>query len=208
VKTDDDKGAGGKDALKADLAKERDKRQALEGDVTALKEKLVESTRKTDDLAKSILKALGKGDDEDDPVKALEESKKQIGDTEARAKKALLQSRVESLAATMNCHDPATVYAVGNAAGLFAEVEVDLDKGVLTDVKPVIEGLLKDKPFLAKAPGDQPKGGSPPGSDPDPSKPEKAELEELIKQAKAGDEIAAMKVSKNLKRIRELGLKS
>jgi hypothetical protein len=200
-----DGGAGGKEAVLADLARERDKRQALEAEVKGFKEKLVESEQKTDALAKSILKALGKGEDgDDDPVAALEAEKKKVAATEERARSALLKAAVMGKASELGAHDPESVFAVGSAAALFGQVEVDLEKGSVSDVTAVIDDLLNSKPFLKKAAADPAGGGSPPGSDPDPEKVDKEEVQKMLDLARAGDPQASLWVSKNLGKINQL----
>jgi hypothetical protein len=199
------KGAGSKEAVLADLARERDRRQGLESEVSTLKEKLVENEQRFDNLSNAILKSIGKGEEED-PEAALEQAKKSNAVLTGKAKMALLRARVETEASSLNCHDPAAVFAVGNTAGIFDGVEVDLDKAQVGDVRSIIEKMVEESPWLARMPADPPAGGSPPASDPDPEKIDKAGLEQLVKKAKEGDPIAQIQVSKNLKRIQELGL--
>lgn len=202
---DDGKGAGSKEAVLADLHRERDRRKTSEKEVRELKESMVENTKANEDFKAKILKAIG-GEETDDPEAALDAANKKTESITAKAKNALLKARVETEAAALNCHDPAAVFAVGNSAGAFAGVEVDLDKAEVGDVKSLVEKMVSDSPWLAKAPGDQSAGGSPPGSDPDPDKADAGELKEMIAKAKSGDEMAMLQVSKNIKRIRELKL--
>lgn len=72
---DDYKGAGGKDALKADLADERKKRQAEEARSQALEEKVAELAQFRDSLASLM---GGKADEEADPTEMVASLQQQI----------------------------------------------------------------------------------------------------------------------------------
>lgn len=84
-----DEGKGGKDAILADLAKERDKRQELEKQIEALKS----STISRDDLAKALGVAPEETSDADKLAEQLASITSRIDAAEKRA--ALLESAAE-----------------------------------------------------------------------------------------------------------------
>ena len=195
----DDGGAGGKEAVLADLARERDKRQALETDVKSIKEQLVEEKKKSDAMKSALLKAAGVEDPDGDPVEVM---KAKLEKSEAKMREALVRSAVIAEASKAGAVDPDDVAALLDRSAL----EIDLDNLKVTGVEEAVKELLEKKPHLKAATPGQPKGAEPPGGDPDAASADRDEMIAIIKRARQGDEAAQVTLSKNLARIRELGI--
>lgn len=175
---------------------ERKKRQAAEQLVTDN-----EAKQALKDAA--LRKALGIESEEDDPEKKIEAMTKKNEETEARARRALIQAAIVAEASKAGAINPEDIFALSDVSA----IEVDLESGKVTGAEEVVKEVLKNRPHMKKETKDQPGGGSPPGSDPKPEALEKSELEELVKKAQAGDEHAIHLITKNNKRIQELGIK-
>ena len=193
----DDKGAGGKDAILAELSEERKKRQGLEGEIKSIKDG-------QESLKKSLLKALGHPDGEDgDPEAAARAAALREKAALSKAESALKKAAVVAEAGKLNVLDMDAVWKLGDWDAL----EVDLDKGVVKGAADAVSALIKEKDWLVKKPGATPAGGQPAGSDPSPEGLKKDELVKLAKKARAGDEIAALELMKRNKEFLAAGIK-
>lgn len=175
--------------------KERKARQEL-----ADKVKKMEADTKT--FQDTLLKAMGKGPD-DDPKTAAENAVKDRDKYRGLAEATLLNSAVIAEAVKQGSHDPEAVAALINRS----ELKVDLEASKVEGVSEAVKALLKAKPYLASKPPAPPAGGSPAGGDADPKGISQKEWDELKAAAKAGDPMALLQVEKKLAEARKLGLK-
>lgn len=142
---DPDAGKGGKEAVLADLAKERDARQALEQKVTDL-----QTAQQTQ--LDAIAKALGlKQDEPPDPAKLAE----QVTTEQAKAREAAVQLAVYRNAATAG-GDPDALLDSATFLASLAKVDPTNAEAVATAVKTAVEA----NPRLGTAPA----GPTPPPS--------------------------------------------
>lgn len=140
-----DSGKGGKDAVLADLAKERDARQALEKQVTDL-----QTAQQTQ--LDAIAKALGlKQDEPPDPAKLAE----QVTTEQAKAREAAVQLAVYRNAAQAGGDPDALLDSATFLSGL-AKVDPTDAQAVATAIKAAVEA----SPRLGSAPA----GPTPPPS--------------------------------------------
>jgi hypothetical protein len=159
-----DDGKGGKDAILADLAKERDKRQALETTVTDMQTKQQEQM---DALAKAL--GLKADDAPPDPTKLAEQitaEQSKTTDAEARATSAERQLAVFKAAPALDAN---AVTLLDSTAFLDSIKDVDhADTDALGEaIKKAVE---RDDRFKATPPTPAfPGGPRTPGARPEPS---------------------------------------
>lgn len=150
---DGDEGKGGKDAILADLAKERDKRQALERQMSDLQ---ASQQQQLD----AIAKALGlKEDEKPDPAKLTEQLTKE----QQTAREAQVQLAVYRNAADAG-GDPS---ALLDSASFLASLK-DVDPTDAQAVQAAIKAAVEASPRLAVQDGKNP----PPSFGGGPRKPE------------------------------------
>jgi hypothetical protein len=130
---DPDDGKGGKDAILADLAKERDKRQELEG-------KLTEQQAQMD----AIAKALGLKEDTPPDPEALTA---QVEAEQSRAREAALQLAVYRNAAANDANPDALLDSAS-----FLQSIAEVDPTDVTKVGEAIKSALEKNPLLKASP--------------------------------------------------------
>ena len=194
--TDDGGGKGSKEAVLKDLAGERDRRQAAEGEVKTLKEEMVKMKKQQDERDVRLRQALGV-ETEEDPIEVM---KHKAESNERLAREALVKSAVIAEASKQGAVDPDDVFALIDRS----ELDIDFEKLSVSGVDQAVKNLLEKKPHLKGGKPSQPAGAQPPSSDPDGDQLDREKLTDMVKRAKKGDDFAAMQVSKNLKRIKEL----
>lgn len=164
---DGEEGKGGKDAILADLAKERDKRQSLEKQFTDLQ-------NQQQSQLDAIAKALGlKGDEPPDPEKLTQ----QLTQEQQRAREAAVQLAVYRSAATAGGDPDALLDSASFLRGL-GNVDPADSEAVATAIKAAVEA----NPRLGangtrRSPRPDPTQGRPPGQPLDPRAADLAQIE-------------------------------
>lgn len=155
----DDDGKGGKSAVLADLAKERDARQALEQQVNDLK---AAQQSQLDALAKAL--GLKSDDTPPDPERLAEQVKAE----QAKARDAAMQLAVYRAAATHEANADALLDSTSFLASLKDVDPADAD-AVSAAIKAAVEGSDRFK-VATPAPAAPSFGGGPrkPADKPDP----------------------------------------
>lgn len=173
----------------AEVAEERQKRHALEGEVKGLKDQL-------EGFKNSIATALGIKK-EDDPAKAAEGAKAESDRMKSIAENSLAKAAVIAAAGRKGAVDPEAVFKLGDVGSL----KIDIEKMTVDGADALVDAVLKDKPYLATKPAPTPSGGKPPASDPNPGSLDLKEVEENEAKAMKGDPEAIKWVTRNLNKI-------
>lgn len=160
--TDPEKGKGGKDAILADLAAERDKRQALESQVNDLR---AAQQQQLDDLAKAL--GLKSDDDPPDPARLAQEISDEKAKTAAAETRATDAERQLAVFKVAHEHEGNPLALLDSSSFLRSIAEIDPNDSTKIGeaVKVAVEGnpLFKSTPATAAL---FPGGARPPAPQP------------------------------------------